>query len=100
MIAELHGKDRIMSAYGWSGMDLGHGFHATKQGERCTLREPARRAVLDRLLALNQQRYEEKVRAGLHQQKAKRVRRAPHATSGGSPTQGELISSPQGDLFE
>jgi hypothetical protein len=29
------------AACGWSDLDLGHGFHATKQGERYTLSEPA-----------------------------------------------------------
>ena len=28
----------VAAAYGWSDLDLGHGFHATKQGERYTLR--------------------------------------------------------------
>ena len=35
----------VAAAYGWSDLDLGHGFHATKQGERYTLSElllPAR----------------------------------------------------------
>jgi hypothetical protein len=45
---------------------LGHGFHETKQGIRYTISQPARREVLDRLLALNQQRYAEEVAAGLH----------------------------------
>jgi len=59
----------VAAAYGWTDLDLGHGFHATKQGERYTLSEPARRTVLDRLLALNHQRYEEEVKAGLHDKK-------------------------------
>lgn len=59
----------VAAAYGWSDLDLGHGFHATKQGERYTLSEPARRTVLDRLLALNHQRYEEELKAGLHEKK-------------------------------
>ncbi len=59
----------VAAAYGWSDLDLGHGFHATKQGERYTLSEPARRTVLDRLLALNHQRYAEEVAAGLHEKK-------------------------------
>jgi len=63
----------VAAAYGWSDLDLGHGFHATKQGERYTLSEPARRTVLDRLLALNHQRYEEEVKAGLHEKKSKKV---------------------------
>lgn len=62
----------VAAAYGWSDLDLGHGFHATKQGERYTLSEPARRTVLDRLLALNHQRYAEEVKAGLHAKGAKK----------------------------
>ncbi len=61
----------VAAAYGWSDLDLGHGFHATKQGERYTLSEPARRTVLDRLLALNHQRYADEVNAGLHEKGAK-----------------------------
>lgn len=59
----------VAAAYGWSDLDLGHGFHETKQGIRYTISESARRTVLDRLLALNHQRYEEEVRAGLHDKK-------------------------------
>ncbi len=61
----------VAAAYGWSDLDLGHAFHATKQGERYTLSESARRIVLDRLLALNHERYAEEVKAGLHDKKAK-----------------------------
>ena len=61
----------VAAAYGWTDLDLGHGFHPTKQGERFTVSESARRSVLDRLLALNHQRYEEEVRAGLHEKKGK-----------------------------
>lgn len=70
----------VAVAYGWSDLDLGHGFHATKQGERYTLSEPARRTVLDRLLALNHQRYEEEVKAGLHEKKAKKATGGKAAT--------------------
>ena len=62
----------VTSSYGWSDLDLGHGFHQTRQGIRFTLSESARRIVLDRLLALNHERYEEEVRSGLHEKKAKR----------------------------
>ena len=67
----------VAIAYGWSDLDLGHGFHATKQGERYTLSEPARRTVLDRLLALNHQRYEEEVKAGLHDKKKSKGKSSP-----------------------
>lgn len=56
----------VAGAYGWSDLALRHGFHETKQGVRYTISEAARRTVLDRLLALNHERYAEEVRAGLH----------------------------------
>jgi hypothetical protein len=47
----------VAAAYGWADLDLGHGFHETKQGNRYTISEAARREVLDRLLALNHERH-------------------------------------------
>ena len=64
-----------------------HGFHETKQGLRYTLSESARRTVLDRLLQLNHQRYEEEVKAGLHEKGAKKGKGKKKAVS------------PEGDLF-
>lgn len=64
----LHAEmDRaVVAAYGWDDLDLGHGFHETKQGIRFTISEQARREVLQRLLKLNHERYEEEVAQGLH----------------------------------
>ena len=59
----------IAAAYGWTDLDLGHGFHETKQGVRYTISEPARREVLARLLKLNHERYAEEVKQGLHEKK-------------------------------
>jgi hypothetical protein len=59
----------VTAAYGWTDLDLGHGFHETKQGVRFTISEPARREVLQRLLKLNHERYAEEVAAGLHEKK-------------------------------
>jgi hypothetical protein len=59
----------VATAYGWNDLDLGHGFHETKLGVRYTISESARRIVLDRLLALNHERYAEEVKAGLHEKK-------------------------------
>ena len=56
----------VAAAYGWSDLDLGHGFHETKQGTRFTISEAARREVLARLLKLNHERYAEEVAQGLH----------------------------------
>jgi len=60
----------VAVAYGWKDLDLGHGFHEIKQGLRFTVSNSARRTVLDRLLELNHQRYEEEVKAGLHDKNA------------------------------
>ena len=61
----------VAAAYGWSDLDLGHGFHETKQGIRFTISESARREVLSRLLKLNHERYAEEVKQGLHDKKGK-----------------------------
>jgi hypothetical protein len=91
----------VAAAYGWSDLDLGHGFHPTKQGERFTLSEPARREVLERLLALNHQRYEEERKAGLHDKKKSKARKFKKTTSpdGIHPTQPDLLPPEQSELF-
>ena len=68
-LRELHVEmDRaVAAAYGWSDLDLDHGFHETAQGVRFTISEAARREVLGRLLELNHQRYAEEVAAGMHE---------------------------------
>lgn len=70
-LRELHVEmDKAVAvAYGWSDLDLGHGFHETKQGIRYTISESARHIVLDNLLKLNHERYAEEVKAGLHDKK-------------------------------
>ena len=59
----------VAIAYGWNDVDLGHGFHETKQGIRYTISEPACREVLQRLLKLNHERYAEEVKQGLYDKK-------------------------------
>jgi hypothetical protein len=70
----------VRDAYGWSDLDLDHGFHDTPQGRRFTLGPAARTEVLDRLLELNHARYAEEVAAGLHDKKptAKGRKRKPN----------------------
>jgi hypothetical protein len=80
----------VARAYGWDDLDLGHGFHQTKQGLRYTISEAARREVLDRLLALNHARYAEEVAAGLHDKGAKKGK-------GGRKARGSVAE--QGELF-
>lgn len=59
----------VRDAYGWSELDLDHGFWATPQGRRFTIGPLARTEVLDRLLELNHLRYAEEIAAGLHDKK-------------------------------
>lgn len=66
----------VAAAYGWSDLDLGHGFHETKQGMRYTISEPARKEVLQRLLKLNHERYAEEVKQGLHDKKKGAAKKA------------------------
>ena len=65
-LRQLHVEmdNAVTTAYGWTDLDLGHGFHETKQGVRYTISEPARREVLARLLKLNHERYAEEVKQG------------------------------------
>jgi len=72
-LRELHVEmdQAVAAAYGWQDLDLGHGFHETKQGIRFTISESARREVLARLLRLNHERYAVEVKQGLHDKKGK-----------------------------
>ena len=91
--------EAVAAAYGWTDLALGHDFHATKQGTRFTLSEPARREVLDRLLELNHRRYAEEQAAGLHDKGKKKVasgqrsvvRKKQAASSGLQPEQETLF---------
>jgi hypothetical protein len=67
-LRDLHVEmdNAVAAAYSWSDLDLGHGFHETKQGTRFTISEAARREILARLLKLNHESYAEEVAQGLH----------------------------------
>jgi hypothetical protein len=82
-LREIHVKldYAVRDAYGWSDLDLGHGFHDTKFGVRFTLAPGLRQEVLDRLLELNHERYSEEVQQGLHA-KPKAKRKAKSAPAG------------------
>ena len=77
-LRDLHVEmdNAVAAAYGWTDLDLGHGFHETKQGIRFTISEPARREVLQRLLKLNHERYAEEVAQGLHDKKKPAAKKA------------------------
>ena len=81
----------VAAAYGWADLDLGHGFHETKQGLRYTIGEPALREVLARLLKLNHERYAEEVKQGLHDKKKPKAKGKKKA---------EVKDADDGTLFE
>ena len=82
----------VAATYGWTDLDLDHGFHETKQGLRYTISEMARCEVLDRLLQLNHQRYAEEKAAGLHEKGKK-------SKAGGSKKAKAKVVAGQGNLF-
>lgn len=73
----------VAAAYGWTNLDLDHGFHETKQGTRYTVSEAARREVLDRLLALNHERYAQEQAAMSAEPRPKRKGRKRTAAQSG-----------------
>ncbi len=98
LVNSLHSLDfasrqLIHPAYGWQDIDLGHDFHETKQGLRYTISETARREVLDRLLLLNHERYDEEVAQGLHDKGKKKGK------SGGKNAKKQVSSEGQLSLF-
>ena len=65
----------VVGAYGWSHINLSHGFHPVRgQGVRYSFSPEVSVALLDRLLELNRTRYEEEVAAGLHDGKKAALR--------------------------
>jgi len=86
----------VAAAYGWVDLDLGHGFHETKQGVRFTISEPARCEVLQRLLKLNHERYAEEVRQGLHDKKFPKAA----GKKGGGRKKSAGAGRVQGSLFD
>jgi hypothetical protein len=83
----------VAAAYGWQDIDLGHDFHQTKQGLRYTISETARREVLDTLLLLNHERYDEEDKQGLHDKGKKKGK------SGGKTAKKQVTSEGQLSLF-
>jgi len=55
----------------WREIELGHGFHETRQGVRFTISPLARDDVLDKLLALNHFRFQQEEEQGLHNKKGR-----------------------------
>ena len=84
-LRQLHVEmdNAVAAAYGWTDLDLDHGFNETKQGVRYTISEPARREVLARLLKLNHERHAEELKQGLHEKKKGRGKKKAKPDEGG-----------------
>jgi hypothetical protein len=85
----------------WREIDLGHGFHETRQGVRFTISPEARVDVLDKLLALNHYRYQQEVERGLHSGKGRgagRKKGVGRPTAAGGFEDGALFP-PEGAMF-
>jgi hypothetical protein len=97
-LRDLHVEmDRaVAAAYGWSDLDLGHGFHETKQGTRFTISESARREVLARLLKLNHERYAEEVAQGLHGKAKGKAAKGPRKPRGKAASEPSLFGEEDG----
>jgi len=68
-LRELHVvlENAVRDAYGWTDLELQHGFHPVRgQGIRFTFAPAVAEEILERLLELNKERYEAEVAAGLH----------------------------------
>ena len=86
-LRDLHvGLDlAVRDAYGWSDLDLGHGFHDVRgRGVRFTFSPETADEALSRLLELNKERYEAEVAAGLHTRAKKPKAHKAQPTNQGS----------------
>jgi len=95
-IREFEGRVASEPLPGWREIELGHGFHETRQGVRFTISAQARADVLDKLLALNHYRYEQEVKQGLHSGKG---RGASGKKGGGRVTPRTAPALDDGGLF-
>jgi len=95
-VREYEAKVASASLPSWREIELGHGFHETRQGVRFTISAQARADVLDKLLALNHYRYEQEVKQGLHSGKG---RGASRKKGGGRVTPRTAPALDDGGLF-
>ena len=97
-IREFEARIASASLPSWREIDLDHGSHDTPQGTRFTIGPQARIVILDKLLALNQYRFDQEVQRGLHTGRRFRTRaRAPGAEA--PPLDDGGLFSPPGALF-
>ncbi len=83
-IREFEAKIASAPLPAWREIDLGHGFHETRQGVRFTISPQAQTDVLDKLLALNHYRYQQEQEQGVTRRKRRRAGTKPEHSSEGA----------------
>lgn len=75
-LREIHTEvdEAVAEAYGWTDLDLRHGFYDTRQGRRFTIEPGVQVEILDRLLELNFERHEQEVKSGRKTTKRRAVK--------------------------
>ena len=91
--------EAVAQAYGWQDLDLGHGFHQTKQGLRFTISGEARLEVLGRLLRLNHERHSAEVAAGLVDESGKPLKHNSKASGRNGKNAGQSAEIEMPVLF-
>ena len=88
----------VARSYGWNDIDLEHGFHtvsylAGDDEVRFTISECARLEVIQRLLALNNQRYQEEIELGSQANTEVQAskKRGHRSKDTGTPTSGDMF---------
>lgn len=76
-LREIHGRldGEIMRSYGWSNVQLDHGFHTYRKMERWTVCPAARVEILDRLLEENHRRAALEASTGKTKKSASRTKK-------------------------
>lgn len=106
-LRELHQRldFAVRDAYGWTDLDLGHGFHAVpylpeNDRVRFTISEAARLECLRRLSALNRQRYQEEQAAAQNLQSPQAGSRAPSRSANRRASKQPSARDAQSGLFD
>jgi hypothetical protein len=94
--------ETVLAAYGWNELRLDHGFYGLEflpenDRIRYTVSDNARREILRRLLALNHERHEEEVAAGLVDKEGKPLKKK---TKKGKINGGGSVVSEPHSLFD
>lgn len=99
--AHVEVDEAVVEAYGWTDLDLRHGFHETRQGVRFTIDPVIQTGVLDRLLELNHARYKEEQATGIRlpSQRKKATRKRKKSEPAREEELQDGLSAHSGGLF-